>query len=241
MYISEELIATIKELQQLTILEQFYLAGGTNLSIRYNHRESVDIDLFCEDIIGIEGFYELKKNIEEHFQKRIINIGFPTSQSDELVYLKTILKTENSFIKVEFIQGFKLLFPISIIDGMRLADEKDIGLFKLESLVNRYAEKDLYDLDYITDNPNQSLEKLMSLYAQKKQLYIESNINTIFTLSNDFCPLKNPELLLLENHIEAQGKMPYHSDSKLRNNKTSFRYHKLNWNVKVKSFLKNSI
>lgn len=63
MYISNELEKTIKELQQLNSLSNFYLAGGTNLAIRYSHRESVDIDLFCENIIGISGFELIEKEL----------------------------------------------------------------------------------------------------------------------------------------------------------------------------------
>ncbi|ANO48009.1 hypothetical protein B0A78_06745 [Flavobacterium columnare NBRC 100251 = ATCC 23463] len=228
MYISNELEKTIKELQQLNSLSSFYLAGGTNLAIRYSHRESVDIDLFCENIIGISGFELIEKEIIETFKNRVLYIGYPTKQNDELVFLRTIISTDNTNIKVEIIQGFKLFHPIETINGIRLASESDIGLLKLDSITNRYAEKDLYDLDYITENPNHSLNKLMELYERRKNYYIENNINTIFSLSNDFCPIENTELLILENHKEIKDKIPFHSDSQLKNNKSSLIYHKSN-------------
>lgn len=237
MYISNELEKTIKELQQLNSLSSFYLAGGTNLAIRYSHRESVDIDLFCENIIGISGFELIEKEIKETFKNRVLHIGYPTKQSDELVFLRTIISTDNTNIKVEIIQGFKLFHPIETINGIRLASETDIGLFKLDSITNRYAEKDLYDLDYITENPNHSLNKLMELYEKRKNYYIENNINTIFSLSNDFCPIENTELLILENHKEIKDKIPFHSDSRLKNNKSSLIYHKSNWKIKVRTYL----
>ncbi len=195
---------TIKELQQLNSLSSFYLAGGTNLALRYSHRESVDIDLFCEDIIGINGFELIEKEIKEVFEDRVLYIGYPTKQNDELVFLRTIISTDNINIKVEIIQGFKLFHPLETINEIRLASETDIGLFKLDSITNRYAEKDLYDLDYITENPNHSLNKLMELYEKRKNYYIENSINTIFSLSNDFCPIENTELLILENHKRKQ-------------------------------------
>lgn len=238
MYISNELEKTIKELQQLNSLSSFYLAGGTNLAIRHSHRESIDIDLFCENIIGINGFELIEKEIKETFKNRVFYIGYPTKQSDELVFLRTIISTDNTNIKVEIIQGFKLFYPIETVNGIRLASEIDIGLFKLDSITNRFAEKDLYDLDYITDNPNHSLSKLMELYKKRKNYYIESNTNTIFSLSNDFCPIENTELLILENHKKVKGKIPFHSDSQLKNNKSSLIYHKSNWKIKVKTYLK---
>lgn len=33
-------------LMDLPFLREYYLAGGTNLALRYNHRTSIDLDLF---------------------------------------------------------------------------------------------------------------------------------------------------------------------------------------------------
>src|SRR5690606_27944218 len=237
MFISNELESTIKELQQLNSLQLFYLAGGTNLAIRYAHRESVDIDLFCENIIGIKGFELIEKEIKDYFKNKILYIGYPTKQNNELVFLRTIILSGNTSIKVEIIQGFKLFHPVDTINGIRIAGEMDIGLFKLDSITNRYAEKDLYDLDYITENPKYALDKLMELYKTRINYFIENNIHTIFSLSNHFCPIEHTELLILENHKEHKDKIPFHSDSKLKNNKSSFAYHKSNWKIKVSSYI----
>ncbi|QYS85594.1 nucleotidyl transferase AbiEii/AbiGii toxin family protein [Flavobacterium oreochromis] len=174
MYISKELEKTIKELQQLNSLSNFYLAGGTNLAIRYSHKESVDIDLFCENIIGICGFELIEKEIIDTFKNRVLYIGYPTKQNDELVFLRSIISTDSTTIKVEIIQGFKLFHPIETHNEIRLASETNIGLFKLDSLSNRFAEKDLYDLDYITENPNHSLNKLMKLYKKGKFITLKT-------------------------------------------------------------------
>ncbi|MCL9804893.1 nucleotidyl transferase AbiEii/AbiGii toxin family protein [Flavobacterium amniphilum] len=240
MYISNELETTIKELQQLDSLNSFYLAGGSNLAIRYSHRESIDIDLFCENIIGVSGFELIEKEIKETFKDRVLSITYPTKQNDELVFLRTIISTNKTNIKVEIIQGFKLFNPIELINEIRLASEIDIGLFKLDSITNRYAEKDLYDLDYITENRNHSLNKLMELYEKRKSYYIENEINTIFSLSNEYCPIENTELLILENHKKDKERIPFHSESKLKNNKTLLTYHKSNWKIKVNTYLKEN-
>lgn len=52
---------TIKELQSLSTLQLFFLVGRTNLALRFNHRESEDIDLFCQEKIGVSGFKEIEK------------------------------------------------------------------------------------------------------------------------------------------------------------------------------------
>jgi hypothetical protein len=44
--VSDILLKTILELQQLPSLSDSLLGGGTNLAIRYGHRESYDIVVF---------------------------------------------------------------------------------------------------------------------------------------------------------------------------------------------------
>ena len=39
--IDERILTVIKRLQNLNSLQSFYLAGGTSLSLRFNHRESL--------------------------------------------------------------------------------------------------------------------------------------------------------------------------------------------------------
>jgi hypothetical protein len=43
------------------------LGGGTNLAIRYDHRESIDIDLFFSGIIGKSGYIKIENEIQAYF------------------------------------------------------------------------------------------------------------------------------------------------------------------------------
>lgn len=63
-----------------------------------------------------------------------------------------------------------IISTIIELQNLRLARELDIALFKMESLCNRYAEKDLYDLDYITKRTNSTIDKLFKLYSDKKEI-----------------------------------------------------------------------
>ncbi|RYY65864.1 MAG: hypothetical protein EOO13_16585 [Chitinophagaceae bacterium] len=51
----------VVDLQKLDSLKQFSLAGGTSLALRFNHRKSIDIDLFSNLVVGRAGF-EYSKN-----------------------------------------------------------------------------------------------------------------------------------------------------------------------------------
>ena len=59
--VSAELLETIIELQGFSSLKNAVLGGGTNLAIRYDHRESIDLDLFFSGIIGKSGYKEIEK------------------------------------------------------------------------------------------------------------------------------------------------------------------------------------
>jgi hypothetical protein len=65
--VSTELLETIIELQRLSSLKNAVLAGGTNLAIRYDHRESIDIDLFFSGIIGKAGYKEIEDEVKLHW------------------------------------------------------------------------------------------------------------------------------------------------------------------------------
>ena len=57
--------ALLEELQALPQLNSFYLVGGTALSLKFGHRISVDLDLFCSEKIEIHQIIEL---LSVHFK-----------------------------------------------------------------------------------------------------------------------------------------------------------------------------
>jgi hypothetical protein len=71
--VSPVIIETIKELQALPCLSNFALAGGTNLAYKFNHRESIDIDLFYNEIIGIKGFEQIEKEVLTFYGEDLIS------------------------------------------------------------------------------------------------------------------------------------------------------------------------
>lgn len=62
--LTAELVDTIRELQSLSRLDSFSVAGGTNLALRFNHRKSVDIDLFSNQVVGTTGLSAIKSQLK---------------------------------------------------------------------------------------------------------------------------------------------------------------------------------
>lgn len=227
---------TIKELQSLSTLQLFFLAGGTNLALRFSHRESEDIDLFCQERIGVKGFRLIETDIKSYFKDRVVFTKISSEDNDDIVFLRAVLITEGLNIKVDIIQSHMLLDVIEVIDTIRMASIKDIAVFKIITICNRKAIKDLFDLDFITDK-GLHLEEIINLYTNKKA--IDSNL-TIFNYRKINCPVENPEYLY--GIISSVGaKVPYHTSPntiKGVDNK-AILYAKSNWKIKVKYYIRN--
>lgn len=208
------LIKTIKELQNLPSLSNFALAGGTNLAIRYNHRKSIDIDLFCTDIIGIKGFEIIEKEMKAYYGKSIIGLSCPCKINDQYVFLRCFIQTEKNTIKIELLQNMKMLYDVEVIDDMRLVAKKDIGVFKLISAASRAGKKDIYDLDYITEDI--SLIELFNQLKEKKNQFNKKEDKTIFDLDGDESPIDNPQLLLnFDGVLKTNTSKPIHTNDRI--------------------------
>ncbi|MDR0230003.1 MAG: nucleotidyl transferase AbiEii/AbiGii toxin family protein [Flavobacteriaceae bacterium] len=84
--VDKRIVKTIKELQSLGTLQLFFLAGGTNLAMRFNHRESEDIDLFCQERIGVKGFKFIEKEVKEFFMERVVFTKILSEDNDDIVF-----------------------------------------------------------------------------------------------------------------------------------------------------------
>lgn len=212
--VSDALKNTIQELQRFSSLENFALGGGTNLALRYNHRRSVDIDLFCTETIGISGFDNIAKQIKEFYGERISGLDFPCKIDDQYIFMRFFVRQEGEFIKVEVLQNFQRLDVIEIIDGIKLLTVKDVGLLKLVSCSNRASQKDVYDIDLITDLI--PLEELYRLLRKKEGEYSEPGFKTIFDLDDEKSPVRFPKLLIKFDEIKKTTiSRPSHSHDRI--------------------------
>ena len=236
--VSPALLQTIKELQQLPSLSAFALAGGTNLALRFNHRESEDIDLFSTDIIGIEGFEKIASEVMTFYGKNVSNIIYPVKENDQFVNIRFYIAKTNVTIKVDVIQNMKSLYDFEMIKSVRCYDVKDIGLFKLVSCASRLSKKDIYDLEYITDS--EDLIDLYNLLKTKKEKFNKDIDRNIFDLDNDPDPLDDPHLLLIfDKRMATKQKMTHTHDNILNiEGSKSWRMASMYWRMKVRRLYK---
>lgn len=230
----------ILKLQALPSLSNFALGGGTNLALQFNHRISDDIDFFCADIIGKEGFKSIEKEVKNYYGKKAKSFDDPCDINDQYCFLRFYLEIEDgTTIKVELLQNMKSLYDVEVNQGIKLLSKKDIGLFKLISTSNRSTKKDIYDLDFITDAIS-----LIDLYEDLKVKTLKFNKEehkTIFDLSKNNTPIDNPELLLKFDNNSDYSRFPSHTNDTIQiieGSKTWIEA-KISWRSKVRRLYDN--
>ncbi len=240
--VGHELYQLILELQDINELSGFALAGGTSLAVRYNHRISIDIDLFSNKIIGQEGFKKISLKLKKHFGSslkfcEVIN----TESGNQYCFLRSLIAKEGKDIKVELVQNIQLVAPIENYNGIRIISIKDIGILKLLSASSRKAKKDIYDLDLITEEL--SLESLLDELVIKERTFNQDIHKNLFDLDNDPSPSKDISLLLEFDNIDYTSLpfRPSHSNDRidLISSSKSWTLAKASWRRKVKNLMRS--
>lgn len=239
--VSPVIIETIKELQALPSLSNFALAGGTNLAYKFNHRESIDIDLFCNSIIGIKGFEQIENEVISFYGAALISgLDYPIKENDQFTFLRFWIQKPGGLIKIELIQNMVTLHDIEEVDGIKLIALKDIGTYKLLSASSRGAKKDIYDLDFITDTID--IIDLFEELREKRKTFNKPTHRNIFDLDEEVCPTTNPLLLLnFDKKIAITRIKPIHSHDNIiiSEDAKSWRMASSSWRMKVRKLFRH--
>jgi len=235
--VSAILLTTILELQRLPSLTESTLGGGTNLAIRYGHRESHDIDLFFPGIIGKTGYEVILKEISDLYKDKPFLAEYPCDEDDQFLFQRIIIKKRNTPVKIEILQNFHTYDEPEFIQGIRLMSEQDIALLKLITACNRANDKDIYDLDYLTDHL--PLGFLMIQLKEKQVKFAALQHQNIFDLDGTKSPVDNPELLLkFENPVKSERSRPGHSNPRIDhlNESKNWALARSSWRRKVRAY-----
>jgi hypothetical protein len=144
----------LKDLQGKEILKDYFLVGGTALSLQLGHRMSYDIDLFTRsDINKDEIFDMLNRDYNGNYQ--IHNVQ------------NTILQIIINDIKVDFVKyDYTLIEDVKSEDGIKYLGIKDISAMKLKAIANRGDQaKDFFDIYYLLSEI--SLSDMFEYYKRK--------------------------------------------------------------------------
>lgn len=125
------------------IFTPFRLVGGTNLSLRYGHRLSVDIDLLADAEYGSLDY----RAFEEFLCTR-----FPYCECSDTTSIVGfgrgyyIGRSVDEYIKLDLMYTDPFLEDAETIDGVRMVDVKDIIAMKMNVVSRGGRKKDFWDL-----------------------------------------------------------------------------------------------
>ncbi len=148
-------------------INNFYLAGGTALSVFYfQHRDSEDLDFFTQKLDKME-VIEIVKKLSEQLKKpiKLINQQFRKNMVKMMIY--SIEFNKKNSLKIDFVEDYiKLLKQPKNVDGINVMSIEDIYLRKIHTVVgfwnilditgrpkiigNRQESKDILDLYYLS-------------------------------------------------------------------------------------------
>jgi hypothetical protein len=133
-------------------LNSFYLVGGTALSLRIGHRQSIDIDLFSSsDFDGDKLALHLEHSYGADVKRRKSNYASGS-----------IGEVDFDFIA----HKYPPVKPIETIEGIRIMSNEDISAMKVNAIVNSGQRiKDFIDMHYLLKE--MSLDKVMGYYCGK--------------------------------------------------------------------------
>jgi len=149
--ISQGTRRVLEKVAQTDIATNFYLAGGTALAIQLGHRESIDLDWFCQKDFSNQ---KVKDNLSE--------LGNFKLYSEE----DGTLHGELDSVKITFLRyKYDLLYPVIAFENIKLADERDISAMKIDAASSRGSKKDFIDLYFLLKK--YSLTDLISFFEKK--------------------------------------------------------------------------
>lgn len=147
-YTLELLIALMQDNE----FKDFFLAGGTALSLQIGHRISIDLDMFSIN----------------PFDNNMLLEYLESAYSFQLDYqAKNTLKGQISNTKVDFItHNYPLISPLNLVENTRLANLEDIAAMKLNAIAgNGTRVKDFIDIAYLS--PFLTLDQMLEAYSEK--------------------------------------------------------------------------
>ena len=142
----------IKELQAKPYLNDFFLVGGTALSLYFGHRKSIDIDLFVNKPFDA---LDLLEKIQDDFSYQLYFTAIST------------LKGSIREVNVDLISHrYPLLKPPLCVDGISLLSVADIIAMKLNAIsISGQRSKDFIDIYFALEHF--AIVDMLSFYKNK--------------------------------------------------------------------------
>ena len=186
MYLNSLPQDTLKLFQTLSykdFLSEFYLSGGTALSLQLNHRQSEDLDFFIQKKFKPEYLLNHLQKIDNCQQIQI-------DEGTLNLYLNNV-KLQFLYYPYDLLKEFKKINLINISSVL------DIACTKLITISSRGSKKDFIDLYFLLKK--YSLNKLFKNLAKKYQKLDYNQIHILKSLTYFEDANKQPDPQMLKS------------------------------------------
>jgi hypothetical protein len=151
--VSPDLVKILRALMSMEELSTFSLGGGTSLALRFEHRSSLDIDLFST----------------ERFDSESLMNGLRRRFGEIEIFNRTVgsLCLAIRGVKVDVLHSAvdELQMPTTL-NGIRFISLDDIAAMKINAVTNRGSKKDFSDLLLLHQN-GVELSMALDFFCQK--------------------------------------------------------------------------
>ncbi len=185
--IAPETFKLIQRLQAVPELKNFYLVGGTALSLQLGHRNSIDIDLFTKKEFDDGAIIELlgkQYDVKEIFRRK-----------------GTIICLVNN-IKTDFIRhDYELLYPPITEEGISFFSKEDIAAMKFHAIIQSGKRlKDFIDIYFLLQHFSlkQMIDFFSAKYKYTNPMIAMKAINFFGDIDENMDPPKMPKPLPLK-------------------------------------------
>lgn len=144
----------LKNIMDIPELKDFYLVGGTALSLYYGHRLSIDLDLFSTVDFNSATILSVLEN--KFPDLSYSNPNNPVGIFGFIGDIKVDLVRHHYFSHIE---------EPYIEEGIRLISIRDIMAMKVAAILKRAVKKDFYDIAELLEH--YSVDELIACYNKK--------------------------------------------------------------------------
>ncbi len=157
--------ATLRLLRDASLLDHFYLAGGTALALQFGHRLSQDLDFFTADLFDEQSLIQTLQTLEDFsLVAEAPHTLHTTIQGSRVTYLG---------------YTYPLLFPFLRFLDVAVADPRDIACMKVSAIASRGTKRDFVDL-YVSAQ-RFGLAKILEWFDRK---YAQTHHNKLHLLKS---------------------------------------------------------
>ncbi len=150
--VTDLLWSSLITLMNIESLKSFRLVGGTALSLLIGHRMSIDIDLFSDVEYRSIDF----KNVYKKLKKEFKFISKENWNNNTIGNSCFIGNSQKDTIKLDLFYTDDFVYPINIIEKVRISSIEEIIAMKLEIIGGDVGgrKKDYWDIHALIDRFN---------------------------------------------------------------------------------------